>query len=199
MEFSLPESYKEITLAQLLKWSEMQTAQDISFCKIMEMLTGIPESDWLNCSVTSIDELILPKIKWLSEPLNEQEFISLPVPKKVMIDGKMIEVPMDIDLKTFGQKITFQTQMGEYIIKDGEGNITGFSLAFYPIAIAIYLFDEPKFDDGKAMLFAEKCKALTLTEAYPLASFFLTKFLGSSKEIKTSSLTTRMNKKLERV
>lgn len=201
LKFSIPSSWEESTLRQMIQWREEAKKGEIAFCKQLEIMTGVPESDWLNCSAINVDTLLLPNLEWMKEPLSESYLASLPVPETVIINGKEIAIVKDIDLKTFGQKITMQTQMAKYAVKDGE-NITGFELSFFPIAIAIYLLeiDPPRipFSDVKAFAFATECELLPLKDAFPLASFFLQRFLGSSTETGNTYTMNRMSFSKER-
>lgn len=197
MKFSIPESWEESTLRQMIQWKEQSAKGQIEFCKQLEIMTGIPETDWENCSATNVDALLLPMLEWMKEPLSEQYLMSLPVPETVTINGKAIEIPKDIDFKTFGQKITFQTEMAKYAVKDTEGGITGFELSFFPVAIGIYCYPFEKFEDKKAFEFAKECELLPLKIAFPLAAFFLRRYSVSSNGIKSSYTMSRTNKSKE--
>lgn len=198
-KFTLPESWEEVTLAQLIKFDQEQKLGDVSLTMQLEILTGIPSIDWFNCTIISLDKKLMPYLKWLREPITETTFQTFRVPKEVTIAGQVYKVPADIDLCTLGQKITFQNQMASYIRKDPEENITGFELPFYPIAIAIYLYPDKPFSDVKALEFAKEVEKLPLATAYPLASFFLRRFLESSNETVTSSPTLLMQKNKKQV
>lgn len=192
LKFSIPQSWEECTLGQLIKIQSFKDEQAFPFTKQLEIMTGIPETDWLNCTIVSLDTLLLPNLEWMKEPLSEAHLSSLPVPDSVTIGETKYPVPKNIDLKTFGQKITFQTEMAKYAVKDNDGNVTGFELNFFPVAIAIYLIevDPPKipFVDAKAFEFAAECEKIPLSESYPLACFFLQRFLKSSV-VKKNSFT----------
>src|SRR6476620_8037259 len=118
-KFELPQSWEEITLAQLIAWEkeskrvkiESFQGGEINFCKQLEIITGVPAITWFNCTEISVDEKLLPLLEWMQVPMNPREFEQLPIPESLTIAGKQIEVTKDIDLKTFGQKITFQTEM----------------------------------------------------------------------------------------
>lgn len=187
LKFDLPGSWQEITLGQMILWEQECKSGLPSFTKQLEILTGIPETDWMNCTILSIDQMLMPHMDWLNEPLQESDFTSLEVPEKVTIEGKEYAVPKDLDLKTFGQKITFQSQMGENVIRNEAEEITGFKTEFFPTAIAIYLCPSQidpedgklKWKDVTAFEFAEKVKALPLFEAWPIATFFLHRFIAS--------------------
>lgn len=197
LDFSLPSSWQEVTLGQSIAWEAEYRKGDIHFCKQLEILTGIEESTWRNCTILSLDRMLNPYLQWTHEPMKEIDLNN--VPDEVTIDGKTIAVPKNIELKTFAQYITFKTSMAKYMKVNDTGKIESVAMEFFPLAIAIYLYPEKEFDDAKAMEFAEKCKQLPLVQASPLSTFFFLKFLNSENETVSNSTTSRTISKRELV
>lgn len=187
LDFNLPSSWQEITLAQMIAWEASARKGRLTFTRQLEIFTGIPEATWNNCSIMSLDTMLAPYLDWLKEPLDEASFKD--VPQSVVIDGQVMPVSKDIELKTYGQYITFKTEMSNHMKLKAKGDIESIGLDFFPMAIAIYLYPEKVWDDTKVAAFADKVKHLPLLQAHPLATFFFLKFLQSLSENEKSYTT----------
>jgi hypothetical protein len=197
LQFNLPSSWQEITLGQMIDWEHESSSGPISLCKQLEILTGIEEQTWLNCSILSLDKMLLPYLEWMKEPVNELDFAG--VPDSVVIDGETIPVPKNIELKSFGQYITFKMKMEEAMKKNDKGELERIDIDFIPLAIAIYLYPESTFDDIKAAAFAIKVRELPFIQANTLSTFFFQKFLNLENETVNSYTTSRTVSSYERV
>ena len=189
LQFNLPSSWQEITLGQMIDWENESATGPISFCKQLEILTGIDEDTWVNCSILSLDKMLLPHLEWMKKPVNELSFAG--VPDHVVIDGETIPVPKNIELKSFGQYITFKMKMEEAIKKNDKGDFERIDINFIPLAIAIYLYPEHTFDDIKAAAFAIKVRELPFIQANTLSTFFFQKFLNLENETVSSYTMSR--------
>ena len=168
ISFSIPQAWDELTLKQFI---DLQRWDREDLITMLSVITGL-EYDVLFASETSgIEELILQNLQWMRTPL---DFESLPVPKEIMIDGKNFDVPQDIKEKTFGQKISLQLYLAD-AAKEGK-----FEIDCVAFALAVYFqpqINENKYneDEAKKLLpIIEQCRFI---DAYPVANFFLSKFL----------------------
>lgn len=165
--FSLPTSWEDITVAQYLTLRKTNLAD---FCETLHVLTGLPREEWFNAREIDFVEKLLPRIAYLATPV---DFSSYSIPASIAVDGKEYLVPKDIRFRTFGQKLTFQSQVLSHI--DEEGNI---SVDFVALACAIYLVDDP-FTDERAFALADRLRLLPMCLIYPTAAFFLNSSLNS--------------------
>jgi len=167
-KFNLPSDWNDITVKQ---WLDLRSIDFTDICAILAVLTGIEREMWFTSTeISGIEEIILPQLQFLADPI---DLTKIELQKFVTISGKEVEVPKDIGLKTYGQKIIFQQEMLKYSATDGN-----FKIEFMPRAIAIYMCPEP-FTDIKAFEYEKEIERMKVVEAYPLASFFLSSLLKS--------------------
>lgn len=185
-KFNLPISWEEITIKQ---WLDLREIDFTDICSILAVLTGIDRDIWFSSTeVSDIEQNVIPQLEFLADPI---DLTKVPLPKTVTIGGKQIEVPTDIGLKTYGQKIIFQREMLKYADAGGD-----FKIEFMPRALAIYLCPEEKFTDAAAIEYQKEVEQMKVVEAYPVACFFLSRLLKSwSEKVRTLKLPTTGIKK----
>lgn len=170
ISFSVPQSYNELTLRQLIalnKWDKKDIVAMIS------ILCNVDYDVLFNSRCADIDQQIFPLLSWANQT---HDFKHLILPKQITIGEKKYDVPNDISVKTLGQKISLQLYLAR-AYEEGLSNVE-----CIPFALAIYFQPEvtgEKFDEDKAkqlIPIMEQCKMM---EAYPVGDFFLRQFIKS--------------------
>lgn len=174
-KFNLPECWEEVTTRQWFQLQEVDLKDD---CAILAILSGVPREVWFNTDKIDIVEKMLPILNFMNNPLS---LVRYPVPAKIKVGAREIEISKDIRLKTFGAKLTYQNELYS---KDGQGKYIylnddhTFKSEFVPVGLSIYLCEEP-FSDAKAKELIDDILNVPIAEAYPTAAFFLNNFLES--------------------
>lgn len=179
-KFNLPTDWNELTISQ---WLTLREIDFTDICSILAVLTGIDRDTWFSSTeFSTIEERVIPHLEFLTNPIDLEK---IPLPKNVTISGKTIDVPTDIGLKTYGQKIIFQKEMLKHIDPNGD-----FKIEFMPRALSIYLCPEP-FTDEAAKKYQTEVEQMKVVEAYPVACFFLSRLLKSwSEKVRTLKAPT---------
>jgi hypothetical protein len=176
-----PAGWHHISLAQTLIIYNPATGPK-STLDIMSTLVGKPVEFWFRVDRMDLEKHLVPHLVWFNQQF---DFHSLPLPPSVTIDGKAIRVPKDIGMKSWGQRMAFaqEVQTCAETYKDSEPAVRNFHHAFglIPYTLALYFYEEyygvkfeDDFDDEKVREFANtKIVTLPITEAYPIAAFFL--------------------------
>lgn len=197
LKFELPVSWDEITVAQFLALKKKPKND----AELFSILSGLPVEDWMNASEANIDEVILPLIEYLKDQPNLDELLP---PKTITINKKELKVPKNIGLKSYGQKILLHKAIRNHteVIPDGDGGekeVTKDLDELIPYTLAVYFHDQlndnGRTDPGYVDEVVPLMEQLMIVEAYPIASFFLSNLIGSSKTKKPiSRLITRLRK-----
>jgi hypothetical protein len=164
--FLLPESHGELTLGQFLALRELPSA---NIFQTLQILTGIDPEIWKHAN-KDIDQALGPALEWMKEPFDFSQFV---LPSTIQIGEKKYNVPDSLGIKTFGQKILFETKVNEAREKGlSEADIMDY-------ALAVYFQPEvtgSKFDDAKIEETIKLIHTCRMSEAWPVASFFLLKW-----------------------
>lgn len=189
-EFNLPMRWEEITIAQFFAMQKLNKENVVEYtCGLLAILTGIEYDKWYNASEFDVAEKILTLLnEWINIP---PDFSNSSAPKELIIAGKAIEIPHDIKLKTWAQKLVFQDLIKNHWI-DAANDV---GIDFMPMAIAIYLLPD-KFTDKAASEYSELIsKEMLLFDGVAISRFFLTNFLKYSSSNPTTLVAGMIQKK----
>lgn len=160
---NFPSGWDELTFRQLAALRK-QEGNDTGH--LLEILTGIERNGWLNMP-SGIAGTLARLLDWVQTPLNWYQLIP---PKAIKIGEKEYQVPKDLGLKTFGQKITLETKVQKMLEQKKD------LFEIMPDAMAIYfqpIVDGGNFDDQKAEDMRELFYDCPAIHVFPIASFFL--------------------------
>jgi hypothetical protein len=152
-----------------------------------EAVLSIPRAKVLACTDLNICDKLYPLLEWLSRE-NEFDADKYLVPDFVYVNGVKVQRPKGIGLSSWGQKLVLEESLK--VVKLGGGDEVD---AFVSV-LAIYL--QPEYDritkptkEDKAVFNADSAKELEehilnmpLSEAWPLASFFLSSYAKLLRE-----------------
>lgn len=176
-----PAGWHHISLAQTLVIYDPTTGTKDTLT-VLSILVGKPVEFWFAVDRMDVEKHLTPQLAWFNQPF---DFQSLPLPPSITIDGKVLKVPKDLGMKSWGQRVAFaqEVQTVNDRFKDSPEAVRNFHHAFglIPYTLALYFFEEfhgvnfkDKFDDDAIREFANtKIVHLPITEAYPIAAFFL--------------------------
>lgn len=173
----IPTNWHEVTISQFI---ELLKAD--KFIKKLSILTGIDYHDIMNADDVDLDQKLLPFLDYLTKPTDYEawkvpEYIST----SVYPGARKIKVPKDLDMETFGQKITYQQMEQAEINKQrtlNPGEDMDFTTLIIPV-LAVYfqpLYHEEKFNDDKVDDFMEVVAKIPCDEAWPTAFFLFRKY-----------------------
>lgn len=161
----VPTSWSDLSLKQVIELNDLTTLNRI---KIISILTGI-HLDILSELNGKQNLETLNQIETLFQFINEApNFNEFKLPKKITLKGKEIIIPQDLTKETYGQKVAI-----EELIRNSKTEVI---LPLIPEVLSIYLypiFSEEKFKDERVDDFIEIMKEIQISEAYPIATFFL--------------------------
>lgn len=171
--FFLPQKWSEVTMKQYIEMNVYK--DDLNPCRLLSIFTGISYDDLQTTNADGVTNNIL---ELLGDFNDDVDFSTIPAPASIELGGKQVKVPQDIKTETFGQKVLMHEKLNG-VIKDQGSMINLFS----EIA-AVYLqphyhgelFNDKKVDEVKAILDQKP-----VTEVYPIANFFLTNYIQSSR------------------
>lgn len=196
VEKNLKTEWNEVTLNE---WSKMLQHPKADEAFLLSILLDIPYIELVNYNTEQFDDTILRHLIFTQQ---DPQLFSQPVPDVILVDGKGVEVPKDLKQCTWYQRSMLKTLIQEYS-KERTGNSVLFlrdypSLAAHAIAIYIQpLLHPDKKVDGNVIPEVTKIIAETLpiTQAYPLAAFFLNSWISSSQWNARSSVMNRSRKR----
>jgi len=190
IKFNVPSGYEDLTLGQYIAISKFdghgilnlvqdltglsqevidQTTEDEAMRKIVHLL------QWATIAPTFLDK-------------EKDDYEPLPVPDKLTFDKEEYEVPQEIELKTFGQKISVQLHLS--MAQKKETTIA----ECMPLIIAIYMqpivTGEP-YQEDKAKKLLPAINKMNLLDAYAVADFFLRSSTQLLNEKSSNCLTGR--------
>jgi hypothetical protein len=187
-KFDLPQDYGELTLKQF--YAIRKSNGDL--LDLFSILSGLDRSIWEEAKDLDIDAKLSPYLEWMNEKFNPDLYIK---PVKLRVNGEYYDVPKDIKLKTFGQKLALQNEV-ERVGKDG-----GTDVDVFPFALSLYFqptYFNNKYDAAQVDELLPLIMECKIEEAYPIASFFLNNYLKSLQSRKRNFLMILHRKKLER-
>jgi len=205
-KFQIPESWGEVNLALYMRLNET-VDDDID---LIASITGMTREEVENSKTEDIDLLILPLLGWMVT--DKPDFTVRKNPSRLKIKNKVVDVPSDLSMETYGQKVHATNAITDVFknydsskleeVKDDKLFIQKFN-RLIPFVLAIYLYTKyyegEKFDYNKAMEFKDKILLphTNAQEGYAVAYFFLMKLINSMK-LKINFLAGTMNKKKSR-
>ncbi|MGV3556921.1 hypothetical protein [Larkinella arboricola] len=167
LNFTLPSSWSDITLAQALKLLDGSLNDRQVIC----LLSGIPEQAFRELPVPTLISDLIPSLRFLQ---SIPDFRALPIPKSVTLpDGREISVPGELDLMTIGQKWDLDDEFRQ--LQDQEIPVTFLSAARHLLGILLApaITGQPYKDVAQAETAYPVVDQLSCMEMLPLAAFFL--------------------------
>lgn len=171
-----PQSWSEVTVSQFLAIRSMPEHSEPYFvlCKALEIFSGIPAKEWFDMPAEAIDnEEVYDLIGFTREKI---DFSALKMKDTVTIAGVEHKVPRDLTLQTYGQVTVFESK----VIPIAQS--TGDFVDAIPTALAIFLqplITGKKFDADKLSETENMIGEMLLFDAFPVAAFFLRKYVAS--------------------
>jgi hypothetical protein len=191
-KFFLHVSWEDVTVEQFIKINNNPKLAKGDVLELASILSGVDYDFFfeLDPNVVNIDE-ILECLTFVKEI---PDFKKIPLPSAFHIAGRPIEVPTDLTIECWGQKIMFEEKMSEALKLHGD------PLPMIDQLLAIYFcnritgkqFSEKDLPEATRLIGLSK-----ITEAYPIANFFLNKYFKSITKIKSSLPVRRTRKKLQ--
>lgn len=166
-EFKMPSHYGEMTFAQFFAVRDC----DEDFLKLIEALSGIPRKKLEQISDLDFDVKIMPFLSFLKEKFDINTNI---LPDYIEFENKQYPRPKGIGINTYGQKLALQDEILR-IEKEGKSETD-----LYPFALALYLqpaITGTPYDHEKVMQLVPKMFHVKLQDGWPIASFFLSKYI----------------------
>lgn len=167
LSFTLPAAWHELSLGQFLALSDITTDADL-----LGILSGIDTTRLRALRTPDLSHLIATQLNYLTQ---DPDFDSLPVPTRLTINQTTITPPTNLGTQTtFGQKVDLDGII-QAMTEAGQP-VTGTTTARAMLTIYLYPlvsgqpYDSPQQADSILPLI----DALPVTEAIPLAAFFLT-------------------------
>jgi len=171
----VPESWQEVTVQQYVRL-ESEGWNGWDMVHLLSILSGHPLKELDNIADASVLDILLEHIGFIAD--NPPDFDRIKINKEIVLDGKALEVPSDLELETLGQKILMSNLMQH----------DGSMVTQIANAVAIYLqpiFDGSLFDRKRLPYIVKMINKAPIIEVFPLVSFFFRKL----KEYKRSGLT----------
>lgn len=185
----LPTSYNDLTYGQFLR---LRTEYGGDLGHLLDILTGIPRSIWLNLPISEAQKvtqylqfLVSSSIKW----------DDLPLPAKLTYKGKPYDIPQDLGLETFGQKIVLESRLDAALKAPAakpkkpedfktltQQHIQTQLAASIPYIVAVYM--QPRvtgksFDETEVAAVELEILNCRAVEVYPIGNFFIRSLLDS--------------------
>lgn len=157
--FGLPQSWSEITYNQ---WQQLKVAESTE--EVIKVLSGV-SIEQIKAWGQSFIMQVAPFLMWMNNQVDVKEWQT---PDKFM----GVDVPKDIKVFSFGQKINFEQLMMDEHKKTGDVNNV------LDKCIAIYmqpLVQRCEYDYDKAMEFSKEVGDQKFCEVYPVGGFFLSR------------------------
>jgi len=163
---TLPSKWEEVTVKQFIDLEGSKGTDNPT--ELLSILSGVPLPKIMDTK-SNLQIQIDEALNFIT--LNPPAWKELALRDKYLFKGQFYNVPKDLELETFGQKILLQNKL----------NATDNPIQVIAYAIAIYMQKviDGRFDEKKAEGLEKEVLQMRITEVYPLAIFFfqeLTKF-----------------------
>lgn len=172
-KISIPDKWSEVTVKQYLLLLEYN--ERLNPVRMLSIFSGIDYETLMNFDCRLFETGILPAMNFIKDT---SLFKTLKLPEVVTIGEKELVVPSDIRSETFGQKVMLQMKINE--INDASIGMA----TLIPFTVSTYLspaYYGMKYDDKRAEELIPLIYKMPITEAYPVAYFFLNRWAKSSK------------------
>lgn len=185
-----PTSYHDLTYGQFLRLRTEYKGSDLGH--LLDILTGIPRPVWMNLPIAEASKII-QGLQWIITGAFKWD--ELPVPAQITYAGKAYNIPKDLGLETFGQKIVLEARLDAALkapfykptkpedFKNLLTNTVSAQLAAsIPYIVAVYM--QPRvtgkpFDETEVAAFELEILNCRAVEVYPIGNFFIRSLLGS--------------------
>lgn len=193
-QIEIPVSWSEITVDHLVNIRALKNLSDVF--AILAVLTGTSVKIWKLADLDSFNyRQLITAIEWIwKTPL--PKFAERKMPAKISFGDKLLEIPTDLNLKTFQQRYDFEQAVFPCIDKTGD------IIDALPPLIAIYmqpLYTGELYNGDNLKPFMEMANQVKAIDAYPVGSFFLKQYLlltkQKSKPLNKSVAVTQTKKK----
>ena len=164
----VPSSWEEVTVAQFIR---LETNREpLTALHLLDLLTEVDLSILENTRA-DLSSLINESLLFFSQ--DPPQWRSLEQRPFFVFAGKSYDVPKDLELERFGQKILLQTKIDEL----PEGDIT----PIIPYAVALYM--QPivygAFESGKIEALEAEIMHSPIVDIFPISAFFFKKLNAS--------------------
>lgn len=189
VKMNLPSSWEEITTKQMI---EIKKTGSEDFCSLLSILTGVDYKTIYNADISefTVDQLSAG-LEWMK---TSPDFINLDKPETLTIGGKTMAVVNNLSVKTLGQKIFFEQKIFPFVKAEGDV-VVSIDPEAIPIALAIYfqpLYTGHKFNPDEIDSMVALCGEVPVTQAFPVANFFLKKYFDYESSKKSSISIPKM-------
>lgn len=170
---SVPDKWDEVNVDQYCKLCAV--INELNPVRLLSIFSGIDYETLLNFDCSLFESSVLPAMNFVRNSFSKE---NLPVPETVVIGEKELTVPKEIREETFGQKVMLQMKINE--AQDASMDL----IELIPFTIATYLspaYYEMKYDDKRAEKLIPLILQMPITQAYPVAYFFLNRWARLSK------------------
>lgn len=185
--FTIPASLKEATVRQFMQFREHGKKHDLIMS--LSIFSGLPYETWSDAELKYIDiERVVAALDWVQD---FDMLKTMPLPSVYHVGGKEFVVPSNLELKTLGQRVAFENEIFPCMTRTGD------LMEVLDRAVAIYFYPEltgSKYDTDKLGDVLEAVRDSPISEAYPIARFFLKKYFDS-REKKAKSLAETLTQK----
>jgi len=148
------------------------------FIAVLSVLSGVSYSKISQARQLDIDEQLAPHIAWAREKVNWKK---VKIPKEIYFGMKTMEVPTDLEVESFGKKITLDAKVNELLGQGEKGKLVDLA-ELIPYAFSVYFCDKyygKAFDQTMVTLFLPVVNGLPIKRVYPIGAFFLKKYSAS--------------------
>jgi len=182
----IADCWEDVTVDQFVKLiSNADCVNPVA--NIIAALTGI-DYDVIESMKCDVSESVMSAISFVG---NVPDFSAMKTPDKITIGDKLLPVIKDITEECFGQKIMVQQKINDCVESGKDlSTLIAFTIATY-FQPAFY---NEKYSGKKAEEFEQITKHCKILEAFPVANFFLSRYINSQQK-KTSTSTSRQQKK----
>lgn len=172
----LPSGWDEVSVNKFFELLETDVNDPFA---IVSVLSGIEYDRAITIDAKSLVTDLMPSLAWINDKLKLEEIAK---PSHIKIGTKFIPVSFQLAEEPFGLKILAQSAMND--------DKPEFELITYTLAVYLYFkyygcdyneMNAGDFDE-KLSVFQKLIGHCSITEAYPVATFFLTKLKPSTKQ-----------------
>ena len=185
-DFEIPVNAKDLTLGQFVAIWKNKDKIDADPYISLEIFTGFGKDVWQHAKSKDVGELLI-LLKHVQKDIKSLDFEAFEVPKSVVLDGKEVKIPKNLDDAIFGAVET---------VAQLAGNVED-STELLPTAIGnILCYNRYKeYDEERSMNLAVEAMNMPLPTGYALGSFFLQKLSDLSNTSKIDSVRSLAKQK----
>lgn len=174
---SIPQGYEDLSFDQFHELDQWKISGGENIIELVSILTGVPNEILNRTNYGDFKNIILPQLGWTYK---RPKLRLWKLPRKIEIMDKEIQIPLNAEYETLGQKVAVDSMFVKYLMEYADdANACAFHQMTYAIAayISPKIREDGEFDMEYTTYIQRVLMEKPAKEIVPLGRFFLRKWI----------------------